>query len=242
MTRAAEPMPSPSTLGRAFRIEWIDPHKGIRVGHLQPDERITQIIRAYLAGRYAQPFVIDKWGRGSYWRWICWVPRANRQAKTLSAGGNWSSAKFCISMFPGEKETTCGLLVERGWTTGQPPFPGCRLQDDWDWHRLLRQLRSGTRLAAEVARLLREDGFQAWVPDKTFTADTYKSPAQLRRAIAALPGDDWAGFQLHYAFPLAEVRRMTGPQFIEAVCAVFDELTEAINAVLEVPLVPAPSP
>ena len=56
------------------------------MGGLAPNERITQIIKMYLKDRHDQPFLIDKWGRGVYWRWISWLPRANRDAKPLSSG------------------------------------------------------------------------------------------------------------------------------------------------------------
>ena len=33
--------------------------------------------------------VTDRWGRGVYWQWICWLPRANRQAKPVSHDVNF---------------------------------------------------------------------------------------------------------------------------------------------------------
>jgi hypothetical protein len=38
--------------GEAFRVAWIDFEKGIRVGNLQPHERITQILKYGLETRY----------------------------------------------------------------------------------------------------------------------------------------------------------------------------------------------
>ena len=67
--------------GEAFRREWIDFERGIRVGNLEPHERITQILKFHLEQRYQTSFVMDRWGRGVYWQWICWLPRANREAK-----------------------------------------------------------------------------------------------------------------------------------------------------------------
>jgi len=60
----------------AFRREFLDFERGIRMGGLEPNERITQIVKAALVSKYRQPFIIDKWGRGRFWRWICWLPRA----------------------------------------------------------------------------------------------------------------------------------------------------------------------
>ncbi len=226
----------PAALGRAFQTQWIDPARGIRVGNLEPHERITQIIKSWLQARYAQPFVIDKWGRGSFWKWICWVPRRNREVKPLSSAGNWCSAKFYMSAFDSRGRFECGMQVERGPAVGPPRFPGCLLQDDWDWHRLLKQLRKGSPLDREMARLLREDGFEAWIADRTFAGDDYTSASQLKRALRRVPDDEWAGFQLYYPFAIDEVRKISGGEFIEAVCAVYEELTPAMNCVLETPL------
>src|ERR1017187_10710498 len=60
--------------GEAFRSEWIDFQRGIRVGNIEPHERITQILKFYLEQRYRTSFVTDRWGRGVYWQWICWLP------------------------------------------------------------------------------------------------------------------------------------------------------------------------
>ena len=69
-----------------------------------------------------------------------------------------------------------------------------------------------------------------------FAADTYKSAGQLKRALRKVADDDWASFQLYYHIPYTEVKRLAGPEFIETVCAVFDELTAAMNCVVEVPI------
>ena len=83
-------------LGNAFQAEFLDFRKGIRVGRLEPRARITQILKLSLQQRYGQDFIIDRWGRGVYWQWICFLPRANRRAKPISGGRNFSSAKFFI--------------------------------------------------------------------------------------------------------------------------------------------------
>jgi len=54
--------------GEAFRPEWIDFEHGIRVGNLEPHERITQILKFQLESRHRTPFVTDRWGRGVYWQ------------------------------------------------------------------------------------------------------------------------------------------------------------------------------
>jgi len=97
----------------AFKREFINPERGIRMGRLEPNERITQIVKAHLVARHNQPFVIDKWGRGRWWRWICWLPRANRDAKPISSGYNFSCAKFFLSVDAGDRCLQAGLQIER---------------------------------------------------------------------------------------------------------------------------------
>src|SRR5260221_14365534 len=65
--------------GEAFRSEWIDFQRGIRVGNIEPHERITQILKFHLEQRYRTPFVTDRWGRGVYWQWICWLRSEERR-------------------------------------------------------------------------------------------------------------------------------------------------------------------
>ena len=82
----------------AFRTSFIDFDRGIRMGHLEPEERITQIFKRLLADRFRCRVICDRWGRGVWWQWICWVPEPNRAAKPLSSTSNFSSAKFFVSV------------------------------------------------------------------------------------------------------------------------------------------------
>lgn len=233
--------------GAAFRAEWIDFDRGIRMGNLEPHERITQIVKYHLESRHGQPFICDRWGRGVFWQWICWVSRRNREAKPQSNKVNWSCAKFFISVDRDDRELECGLQVERGPAAGPERFPGCRLKDDWDWHRLVPQLRKGSALDREMTRLLREDGFRAWIGGRgrsaLFDGDTYKSAGQLKRVLGRTADEEWVGFQLYYPMVEDEVRGMGGPDLIEAMFAVFGEVVPAMNLVADVPLtMPTPAP
>ena len=69
-----------------FRSAYLDFERGIRVGHLAVDARLTQIIKSRLTARYGVRMLCDRWGRGLYWQWLCWVPEPNKKAKPLSAG------------------------------------------------------------------------------------------------------------------------------------------------------------
>ena len=82
----------------AFRSEYLDFDRGIRVGHLDSEERITQIIKSRLTERHGARMICDRWGRGVYWQWICWVPEPNRRAKPTSSVYNFASAKFFVSV------------------------------------------------------------------------------------------------------------------------------------------------
>src|SRR5437870_2819586 len=148
--------------GEAFRREWIDFERGIRVGKLEPHERITQILKFHLEQRYRTPFVTDRWGRGVYWQWICWLPRANREAKPVSHDVNFGCAKLFISVEQEQKVFKSGLQVERGYAQGPETYPGCRLKPDWDWHRLMKP---SAELKAELRRLIKQEGFIVEVGD-----------------------------------------------------------------------------
>ena len=56
--------PGEQPTGEAFRTEWIDFEHGIRVGNLEPHERITQILKYHLEQRHGTRFITDRWGRG----------------------------------------------------------------------------------------------------------------------------------------------------------------------------------
>ena len=100
--------------GEAFRPEWIDFDHGIRVGNLEPHERITQILKFQLEQRHQTRFITDRWGRGVYWQWICWLPRANREVKPVSHAVNFGCAKFFISADSEGRVFKSGLQIERG--------------------------------------------------------------------------------------------------------------------------------
>jgi hypothetical protein len=50
-----------------FSPACLDFEHGIRVGNLEPHQRITRILKAALEGRHATAFTTDRWGRGVYW-------------------------------------------------------------------------------------------------------------------------------------------------------------------------------
>jgi hypothetical protein len=163
---------------------------------------------------------------------------------------NFSCAKLFISVSEMQKQSPVGayrqkafksgLQVERGYTVGPEPYPGCLLKEDWDWHRLMKQCASGTMLDAELRRLLKREGFVAEVGDfesnAVFTVKNFRSARQLRDAAGPYPKNEWVGFQVYYPMPEREVRNCSGIELVKAVCGVFAEVMPAMNACMSAPL------
>lgn len=227
--------------GEAFRREWIDFEHGIRVGNLEPHERITQILKFHLESRYCTPFVTDRWGRGVYWQWICWLPRANREAKPISHDVNFGCAKLFISVEQEQKVFKSGLQIERGYARGPEPYPGCLLKADWDWHRLMKP---SVALEEEFRRLIHHEGFVAevgdWDANAVFTKKNFKAARQIRDAVGDYSTRAWAGFQLYYPMPEREVRACSGYELVKAICNVFAEVIPAMNTCMQVQLTASP--
>ncbi len=226
-----------------FRPEWIDFDRGIRMGNLESHERITQILKYNLERRFNTAFVIDRWGRGVYWQWIYWLPKANRQAKPISNGVNFGCAKLFISVDREQRIFRSGLQVERGHTGETSPYPGTLLQEDWDWHRLIRASGRGSPLDEELRRLLMNEGFIAevgdWVHNLVLDRKNFSSAAQLKTASRKIPAEHWGGFQLYYPMPEGEVHSCSGYELVKAILAVFCEVTSVMNLCMQVPLAAA---
>jgi hypothetical protein len=218
-----------------FRPEFLDFERGIRVGHLEPQERVTQLLKARLQKGYGQPFIIDRWGRGVYWQWICFLPKANRLAKPASNNMNFGCAKYFISIEREDKLFKAGMQIERGLTAGKEgPF----LADDWDWHRLLGAVRGDRGFWRLLRRLVSEEGFEvfagSWPDGATFTRRNMPAPAGLLSVLQEARPDTWAGFQVYYPMTPEEVRQSSGADLVDAMAAVFDELAPLMNACMDI--------
>ncbi|MBI3666468.1 MAG: hypothetical protein HY236_09645 [Acidobacteria bacterium] len=234
----ALPLPS-AAIG--FRPEFLDFRRGIRVGNLQENERITRILKLALESRYGQPFVTERWGRGVYWQWIGYLPRANREAKPLSGSVSFGCSKFFLMMDTAEQLFKCGLQVERGFVKAPRDYRACELKPDWDWIRLLKSLKPNSPIARELERLVRREGFRihagSWEADaELFSKDDFPGVTKLRRALAAGPPDRWAGFQLYYSMGKSEVRGSAGVDLVESILAVFHEVTPTMNLCMQIRL------
>jgi hypothetical protein len=221
-----------------FRPEYLDFERGIRVGHLEPHERITQILKLSLEERHRQPFVTDRWGRGVYWQWICFLPKANRLAKPLSSGVNFGCAKYFIMIDKDERSFKAGLQVERGFLRSER-YPDCQLRPDWDWHRLLDAIRKGHDLMKELSRLMAED-FRlhagSWENPVGYSRSSFPTARQMLAVLEAIPPEAWGGFQLYYAMAAEEVQGSAGPDLVEAMLAVFEEVTPVMNFCMQIRL------
>lgn len=226
--------------GEAFRNEWINFERGIRVGNIEPHERITQILKYHLEQRYRTPFVTDRYGRGVYWQWICWLPRANREAKPISRGTNFGCAKFYIRAEEEPREFQCGLQVERGYVRGAKTDSQFILQRDWDWHRLVAQFRSGSPLDAALRRLIQKEEFAIAIGHgesrARFDRNSFKSARQLRDALRRASDREWVGFQLYYPMTEREVRACSGQELVNAMVAAFAAVVPVMNLCMQVPL------
>lgn len=218
-----------------FRSEFLDFDRGIRVGHLEPSERITQLLKARLAERHGCRMLCDRWGRGVYWQWICWVPEPNRRAKPSSSGHNFASAKFFVAIDREGRTFQSGLQIERAPVRPPEDDWGIRVEKDWDWHVFRRALR-GERLPRLIASLLRE-GFRVRVgPFESLTEfdrRAWDPAACLRRTRFSPP--EWGGFQLFWPMSEREVRDSAGEDIVDAVEAVFEAVAPAMQLCMFAP-------
>jgi len=239
-SRGYQPLPRAAI---AFRAEFLDFERGIRVGNLENNERITRLLKIALEHKHHQPFVTERWGRGVYWQWIGLLPRANRSAKPLSNRASFGCSKYFLMVDTAERLFKCGLQVERGYVKAPAGDCAYRLAGDWDWHRLLRSLRRGGPMVRELKRLVLDEGFVVFAgswEDEGAVFDRSRPPdlSRLRKALRDAPANRWAGFQLYYQMSKREVQSSSGVDLVEAMLAVFDEVTPAMNLCMQIELRP----
>lgn len=229
---AAAPLVRPD-----FSPACLDFERGIRVGNLEPHQRITRILKAALEARHATDFTTDRWGRGVYWHWICWVPLENRKAKPLSSKYNFGSAKFFIALDTDDQTFEAGLQIERAPL--RAAGDEVKALKDWDFFNVEPGLRKGKPLAREIERLVKEEGFTVRAGDFSamtiLTAANFKSVAPLARACREIPPGEWGGFQLCYTLSKADLKGQSGDEIVATILAIFDEVAGAMNAVMTLP-------
>jgi hypothetical protein len=232
------PIP-PAAIG--FKPEYLDFKRGIRVGNLEENERITRILKLALEARYQQPFVTERWGRGVFWHWIAFLPRANREAKPVSSHVSFGCSKFFISVDTDDKAFQCGLQIERGYIKAPRENRACQLREDWDWHRLVKSLRPGSAMERELRRLVVREGFKIWAGSLrretgNYSKANFPSMSALRHSLDDVLPRHWAGFQLYYPMTEEQVWGSTGLDLVESMLAVFREVTPAMNITMQIQL------
>jgi hypothetical protein len=237
-------MSGTNKLGRAlpraaigFQPEYLDFKRGIRVGNLEDNQRITRILKLAIEDACRESFVTERFGRGVYWQWIGFLLRANRSAKPVSSNVSFGCSKFFITIDNGDRLFKCGFSVERGFRKAPPDFLKCELKPDWDWNRLLKQLKPGSALCRELKRLVTREGFSidlgCWEERSTFRKNNLPGPEKLKKVLKDAPADSWAGFQVYYPMTESDVSGSTGGDLIEAMLAVFREVTPAMNLCMQ---------
>ena len=223
-----------------FLPEYLDFRKGIRVGNLEDNQRITHILKLAIEDAFQESFVTERYGRGVYWKWIGFVMRANRSAKPISSNISFGCSKFFIAMDADDRIFKCGFSVERGYLKAPPEFAQCELKPDWDWNRLVKQLKPDNRLYLELKRLVKREGFSLdggnWEELSTFQKNNFPGPDKLRKILKESPGDSWSGFQVYYSMNEKDVADSSGVDLIESMMAIFREVTPAMNACMQVQL------
>ncbi len=224
-----------------FRPKFLDFGRGIRVGNLEENERITRILKLALEFRYQQGFVTERWGRGVYWRWIGFLLRANRAAKLISGHVSFGCSKFFLMVDTDERLFKCGLQVERGYLKAPREYRDCELRPDWDWYRLLKALKRKSPMERELKRLVLREGFMlhagSWEAEPArFSKANFPDMLKLRGILQAAPRNHWAGFQVFYPMSEREVQSTTGVDLVESMLAVFKEVTPAMNLCMQIQL------
>jgi hypothetical protein len=224
-----------------FLPEYLDFQRGIRVGNLDDNQRITRILKLALEERYQQPFVTERYGRGVFWQWIGFLPRANREAKSMSSKVSFGCSKFFLTVDTESRIFRCGFSVERGFVKPPADFSKAQLKPDWDWHRLLATLNPASVMARELKRLAFREGFtieaaSGWDDLGSFDKTRFPSMARLKKVLQDAPADNWAGFQVYYPMPEKEVRSSSGVDLVESMLAIFGEVTPAMNLCMQIHL------
>ena len=220
-----------------FLPEYLDFDRGIRVGNLEDNQRITRILKLAIEDAFQESFVTERFGRGVYWQWIGFLSRANRSAKPESSGVSFGCSKFFITVDSGDRLFKCGFTVERGFLKAPHDSPQIALKTDWDWNRLLKECRSGSVLSRELKRLVSHEGFCIdagnWEERNTFRKSNLPVPEKMRKMLQNASPDSWAGFQVYYPMGPAEVSKSSGLDIVESMLAVFREVTPAMNQCMQ---------
>jgi hypothetical protein len=92
----------------------------------------------------------------------------------------------------------------------------------------------------ELKRLVVREGFAIdagnWDERQGIRNGKLPAMAELRKVLQRAPGTSWAGFQVYYPMREKEVRRSSGVDLVEAMMAIFREVTPAMNLCMQIQL------
>ena len=95
-------------------------------------------------------------------------------------------------------------------------------------------------MARELRRLVMVEDFRidagGWEDRLAVTKSKFPSMPRLKKVLDDAPGASWAGFQVYYPMPEEEVRGSSGVDLIEAMMAIFEEVTPAMNQCMQIRL------
>jgi hypothetical protein len=223
-----------------FLPEYLDFQRGIRVGNLEDNQRITRILKLAIEEMYNESFVTERFGRGVFWQWIGFLPRSNRAAKPVSSNVSFGCSKFFLTLDTEDRVFKCGFSVERGFVQAPPDNKQTELKPDWDWYRLIKAMKPASPMEKELRRLVVREGFGIeagnWEDRKVLPKGKLPEMAKLRKILQSSEVDSWAGFQVYYPMPEDEVRESSGVDLVESMLAVFREVTPAMNLCMQIQL------
>lgn len=223
-----------------FLPQYLDFKRGIRVGNLEDNQRITRILKLAIEDAFQESFVTERYGRGVYWQWIGFISRANRAAKPVSSNVSFGCSKFFLTVDPYDKLFKCGFSVERGYIKAPPEYGDITLKPDWDWNRLLKHCKPESALYRELKRLVTREGFVidagCWDDRTTFRKKSLPEPGRLLKALRSASRDAWAGFSVYYPMKEKEVSSASGADLVDSMMAVFREVTPAMNECTQIKL------
>jgi hypothetical protein len=103
-------------------------------------------------------------------------------------------------------------------------------------------LKPNSPMEKELKRLVLREGFHVyggtWDDRSELMKPSLPNMQALRRILADAPKSHWAGFQLYYAMTEDEVRDSTGLDLVEAMLAIFSEVTTVMNLCMHTELKP----
>jgi hypothetical protein len=222
-----------------FKSEWIDFKNGIRIGHLEPEQRITQILKAELLRLYQEDFLVDHWGRGVYWAYIWFCPRKNLKIKNFKGKGQFPSAKYFIGLDSDRQKFVTGFYVESGYSVHEEPR--FQRQPDWDWNRFIEKLKSDSDFEKELRLLIQKEGFELAIGFEEdlciFSGSNYSGPEPIIQEIEKRLRDNWVVVQIYFPFTEKDIKAMDGSEIVQAVLGTWQETSGMMNMFLQIPLI-----